>query len=229
MNENQLLALALQNDFDSEIAVYNNMPNHFFSLRFRKRMKRLMNVSGVPYWELKRIPLKKSITIALVAVILLAFFTGATLMIYRPCDKFRLQDAGEHTYLVAFDTEGAPTTLEEKYRLGIDLSGYSENLLFDDEYDYLVEYHEENGNRLIAFSQSIKSHYQDESYWLYTENAMVMPTEIIVNGNKYIFFQTKYGDMCLIWDCGDYIIEVGTYGFGKDELISMAETVHKVE
>ena len=229
MNVNQLLALALQNDFDSEIAAYNNMPNHNFSLRFKKRMKRLMNVGGVPDWELKRIPLKKSITIALVAVILLAFVTGSTLMIYRLCDKFRLHDAGEHTYLVAFDTEGAPTTLEEKYRLGIDLSGYSENLLLDDEYDYWVEYFEIGSKRSISFSQSIKDGYQDESYWLYTEDAMVMPTEIIVNGNKYIFFQTKYGDMCLIWDCGDYIIEVGTYGFGKDELIPIAETVHKVE
>ena len=58
---------------------------------------------------------------------------------------------------------------------------------------------------------------------------MVKPTELEVRGIKYIFYQTKYGDMVLIWDIGDYIIEVGAYGFSKDELILMAESVHKVE
>ena len=228
MNNNQLIALALQNVFDAELAVYDGMPEHRFSLRFRRRMRKLLG-GGVPEWETKRVPLRKSVTLAIITVILLAFITGATLLIYKIWDKFQLHDVGEHSFLVALDIEGAPTTLEEKYRLGIDLNGYSENVLYDDEYDYLVEYHEENGNCVIIFSQSIKSHYQDESNLLYTKDAMVMPTEIIVNGCKGIFLQTKYGDMGLIWDCGDYIIELGTYGFSQDELISMAETVHKVE
>lgn len=228
MNNDQLIALALQNDFDAELAVCDGMPEHRFSLRFRRRMRKLLG-GGVPEWETKPVPLRKAVTLAIITVILLAFLTGATLLIYKMWDKFQLHDVGEHSFLVALDIEGAPTTLEEKYRLGIDLSGYSENVLSDDEYEYWAEYHELNGNRVIGFSQSVKDSYQDESYWLYTEDAMVMPTEIVVNNWKGFYMQSKYGDMGLILDCGDYIIELGTYGFSKDELISMAETVHKVE
>lgn len=228
MNNNQLIALALQNDFNAELAVYESMPEHRFSLRFRRRMRKLLG-GGVPEWETKHIPLRKAVTLAIITVILLAFITGATLLIYKLWDKFQLHDVGEHTFLVALDIEGAPTTLEEKYRLGIDLSGYSENVLSDDEYEYWAEYHELNGNRVIGFSQSIKEQYQDESFWLNTENAMVMPMEIMVNNCKGIFFQNYLGDMEIIWDCGDYIIQVGGYSFSKDELILLAETVQKVE
>ena len=209
MNNNQLIALALQNDFDAELAMYDGMPEHRFSLRFRRRMRKLLG--------------------AMITVILLAFLTGATLLIYKMWDKFQLHDVGEHSFLVALDIEGAPTTLEDKYRLGIDLSGYSENILLDNEYEYLVEYHEVNGNRVLGFSQAIKDHYQGESCWLNTENAMVMPTEIIVNGCKGLTFQTYHGINVLIWDCGDYVIYLSGYNIGQDELISTAETVQKVE
>lgn len=228
MNNNQLIALALQNDFDAELAMYDGMPEHRFSLRFRRRMRKLLG-GGVSEWETKRVPLRKAVTFAIITVILLAFLTGATLLIYKMWDKFQLHDVGEHSFLVALDIEGAPTTLEDKYRLGIDLSGYSENILLDNEYEYLVEYHEVNGNRVLGFSQAIKDHYQGESCWLNTEKAMAMPTEIIVNGCKGLTFQTYHGINVLIWDCGDYVIYLSGYNIGQNELILAAETVQKVE
>ena len=120
MNNNQLIALALQNDFDAELAMYDGMPEHRFSLRFRRRMRKLLG-GGVPEWETKHVPLRKAVNLAIIMVILLAFLTGATLLIYKMWDKFQLHDVGEHSFLVALDIEGAPTTLEDKYRLGIDL------------------------------------------------------------------------------------------------------------
>ena len=80
MNNNQLIALALQNDFDAELAMYDGMPEHRFSLRFRRRMRKLLG-GGVLEWETKRVPLRKAVTFAIITVILLAFLTGATLLI----------------------------------------------------------------------------------------------------------------------------------------------------
>ena len=57
MNNNQLIALALQNDFDAELAMYDGMPEHRFSLRFRRRMRKLLG-GGVPEWETKHVPLR---------------------------------------------------------------------------------------------------------------------------------------------------------------------------
>jgi len=82
---------------------------------------------------------------------------------------------------------------------------------------------------VLGFSQAIKDHYQGESCWLNTENAMVMPTEIIVNGCKGLTFQTYHGINVLIWDCGDYVIYLSGYNIGQNELILAAETVQKVE
>ena len=61
MNNNQLIALALQNDFDAELAMYDGMPEHRFSLRFRRRMRKLLG-GGVSEWETKRVPLRKAVT-----------------------------------------------------------------------------------------------------------------------------------------------------------------------
>lgn len=102
MNNNQLIALALQNDFDAELAMYDGMPEHRFSLRFRRRMRKLLG-GGVSEWETKRVPLRKAVTFAIITVILLAFLTGATLLIYKMWDKFQLHDVGEHSFLVALD------------------------------------------------------------------------------------------------------------------------------
>ena len=97
MNNNQLIALALQNDFDAELAMYDGMPEHRFSLRFRRRMRKLLG-GGVSEWETKRVPLRKAVTFAIITVILLAFLTGATLLIYKMWDKFQLHDVGAVSY-----------------------------------------------------------------------------------------------------------------------------------
>ena len=51
MNNNQLIALALQNDFDAELAMYDGMPEHRFSLRFRRRMRKLLCGFGFALFE----------------------------------------------------------------------------------------------------------------------------------------------------------------------------------
>lgn len=52
---------------------------------------------------------------------------------------------------------------------------------------------------------------------------------MIINGTTAIYYETYYGEKGVIWDIGDYIIELAATGFSEDELISMTEFVEKVE
>ena len=52
---------------------------------------------------------------------------------------------------------------------------------------------------------------------------------MIINGTTAIYYETYYGEKGVIWDLGDYIIELAATGFSEDELISMTEFVEKVE
>lgn len=62
---------------------------------------------------------------------------------------------------------------------------------------------------------------------LNTENALENPVEISINGYNGIYFQTYYGEMCIIWEQEDYIFTFSGYGISKNELIEMARFVKK--
>ncbi|MFQ9058296.1 MAG: DUF4367 domain-containing protein [[Eubacterium] siraeum] len=81
--------------------------------------------------------------------------------------------------------------------------------------------------KCISYSQSIKDFYT--TVRLNIENAITLPKEVIINGTTAIYYETYYGEKGVIWDIGDYIIELAATGFSEDELISMTEFVEKVE
>ena len=132
-----------------------------------------------------------------------------------------------YSYLYISDYENAPKTLKEKYRLGIDLSNYTERIVEDNEYSYMVEYKDTEKNITFIYEQMTKEFA--EQLFLNTEDAIVMPVEIKVHENKGLYFVTHYGAHLILWDNGDYILDISAYGIGKDELILMAESVQKVE
>ncbi len=227
MNEQDIFAMALQEFLAWEIDEYQKIPDHRFSLRFNKKMKRLLYTP--PVFELKgrRIPLKRAITAAMLVIILAALLTGATFAVYKLWENYRIEDNSLYSMLYIADIENSPETLEEEYRIGADMSGYAERIIQDDEYCYLVEYSLTDTDTIIIFSQTTKEF--SEQALLNTENAFVMPIEILINGCKGYYFMTYYGSHYIMWDNGDYIIDMSAYGISKDELIILAETVQKVE
>ena len=110
----------------------------------------------------------------------------------------------------------------------MDFSQYTKDIIGDIEYMYAVQYKSRTNERQIIFSQISKNAYGVAR--LNTENAITYPERVEIGGNKDAFyFETYKHDKVLIWEMGDSIIELVTYGFDKTELIELSKFVQKVE
>lgn len=227
MNIDKLIAKALLNDLENDITQYNSLPDHHFSLRFKRRMRKLLS-GGTNSIVLKTTHLnfKKSMKLALI-VLVTALITGAAFAAYKLWDNFRIRDMGIFSFLDITNIDDAPSTINERYSVSVSTDGYFENVLLNDEYNYWVEYtHQKNGTA-FSFQQTVKSSYQN--VFLNTEDSLENPSEILISGYHGIYFETHDGEKCIIWDQGDYILDVSGYGIGKYKLIGIAESVQKVE
>lgn len=227
MDEYSVFAEALRTALAEDIAEYSRLPDHRFSRRFERRMKKLLRTPPALQLNSRRIPLRRSLVVAVLVVFLALIATGATFAVYKLWEQYRIEDEGLYSYLYISDYENAPKTLKEKYRLGIDLSSYTERIVEDNEYSYMVEYKDTKKNITFIYEQMTKEFA--EQLFLNTEDAIVKPIEIKVHENKGLYFVTYYGAHLILWDNGDYILDISAYGIGKDELILIAKSVQKVE
>ena len=229
MNEQDIFAMALQDFLTWEIAEYQKISDHRFSLRFNKKMKRLLYTPPVFELQGRRIPLKRAITAAMLVIILAALLTGATFAVYKLWENYRIEDNSLYSMLYIADIENSPETLEEEYRIGADMSGYDFEVILQHEYCNMVNYSKPNGDITISitFSQTTKEF--SEQLFLNTENAIVQPTEIVINGYQGIYFETYNNIHAVIWSTDKYVFYISGYEISKNELISLAEAVQKVD
>ena len=227
MNIDKLIAKALLNDLEKDIDQYNSLPDHHFSLRFKRKMRKLLS-GGTNSLVLKtpHFSLRKSMKLALI-VLVTALITGAAFAAYKLWDNYRIRDMRTYSFLDITNIDDAPSTIKERYSVSVSTDGYFENVLLNDEYNYWVEYtHQKNGTA-FSLQQTVKSSYQN--VFLNTEDSLENPSEILISGYHGIYFETHDGEKCIIWDQGDYILDVSCYGISKCELIRIAESVQKVE
>ena len=226
------LKLALENTMDLQIAEYENgLGTHEFSHRFEKRMKKLIKSMDGEFLIFKnrgsRVPLRKAVQLAFLILILAVLAAAAYAFISWGSFKVRVYDI--YSQVNVIDLSGAPLTLEERYEIGSDLTEYDHEVITETDSVVDICYtdlHDEN--KTFYFSQMTKEALGNER--INTENALQMPTAIEVNGCVGLYVQMFMGAHLIIWDNGSYIIEVyGTKEFGINELISICDSVQKVE
>lgn len=224
MTDDEKITLALKNALAADIAEYEKLPDHKFSREFEKRTKRLLkeNLHHTAAPCVRRAG--KKVTTVAFALVTSLFLVGAASTTYVLWKNFHIENRGLYSLLHITDIENCPTTLEEHYRLTADLSGFIENVISDNIWSYFVEYDNDEKNIRIAFSQ----HTKNTIAQLNTEG-MEPPKKVTVNGCNGIYYETRFGDHCLIWDTGDYLISLSANGIGKNELFELAKFVQKVE
>lgn len=224
MTTNEKITKALERALYDDIAEYEKLPDHKFSRSFDKKMKRLIREELETEKFVAHARVGRRMPVAVIVVIATFLLMGAAATTYVLWNNFRLQDRGLYTLLHITDVENCPKTLEERYRLTADLSGFTETIISDESFAYDVEYDNAEKNIHIVFSQNIKS----TVYAINTEDKEP-PIEVTVNGCNGIYYETKYGSHEIIWDTGDYLLDLSVRGIGKDELFSLANFVQKVE
>lgn len=213
----QTLAEVFDTVYLQEFSEFDGAPRHFFSLRHRRAMKKILYPNTVyAGMATRRVPLKKRLLIILLVIILSLIGIAAGAQISR---GFAFDEIGGHTYLFAVNDKNAPATIETIYHLPAVPDGFE--LFYEDygPYNVFVDHFDRSAERSLFFDQSVKNGFNIE----YDEEKSYFE-EIKIGGNfaYYICLYDRGG--IIVWDNKDYIFEVGG-DFTKDELIAFAESV----
>ena len=117
--------------------------------------------------------------------------------------------------------ENAPMTIKEKYEITADLSGYEKQLNFEDDYQFIYIY--EKGDTCILFSQMTFEAFQGMR--INTEGTEDKISSEDINGISALYFETYLDEKEIVWDNGEYIFMVGSYGISKNELLDICRSV----
>ena len=193
-----------------------------FSPRFQKRMDKLIRRRRKPYYRFINTAGKRVAVIAL-AFLTISFTTVMSVEALRtPFLDFIMSFFSNRSEVRGIDDSGDyPKTIENDYVITYDLSEY--NIDSDERSDSEHKLYYSKSNEVICFCQSIVNGYR---YNFNTENANI--EHIDINGYDAIGFLDNNGYYTLVWNNGEYIIDIGS-DIGKNALIMMAKSVQKVE
>ena len=225
---------ALYNVFAEEAeaianSVSDDLPTHKFSMRYKRKKKALIKAyeqkkeHGTDIQvTFRKIRVRQAIRFAVIAVLAAAMLTGAGFVVTYYIGGLQANQQSTHTDVSAFNIDGAPKTLEAKFRVTYDLSGWENGVMCDDSNMYW-EYFEKN-EEYFDFSYYTKSMYQNSR--MNTEGTNIETK--YVNGFETLYFMREDGTQVLCWDNGSYIFEL-VFSIDYDTAIQIAESIEEVE
>lgn len=199
------------------ISTVPDMPDHRFSPRFERRMKRLEG-GGAPARLTPR-RLFVCVTAALIAAALAASSVSAVRDFFK---RFFTETFSTHTAVQSADTAEAPETIEAVYTIDVPEGFETEDEFVSDIFCNTVYRNKEN-NEYIIFNQNIRSAFD---IYVNTENQTMEYVEI--NGCDGFIVDIGIDEAYISWDNGEYVFEISG-NIGKSELIIISETVQKAE
>lgn len=214
----ELLRRALEEVYEHEFDKYEVKRRHFFSFRHRRMMRKLFkqletknkttNTTQAYHYK----PTKKHPSAIIIAIILsvMLSITAAAIAIY----SFGFKKQPDHTIAFSENIENAPLTIDYRYVIDSLPDGFKEIESTDGTVVCGVKY--QNDKSILSLKQWVKKkyicNYNTEGYEI---------EEIDVNGHDG-FFITINNKMVLVWDNGDYVLEL--YGtLDKDELLNLSK------
>lgn len=207
-----------------EYTIKDNVPDHRFSFRHRKNMKRILDMPfSCPKPE-KKYKLSRRTLCVLLAAIFLALLAATGSAFY--IRAFMMRKHKENTQLFAFAVQGAPETIRQEYYLSGLPEGYQKvEQIYEDICIWTVYQFGDDPNNVIVFTQTVKkeydNHFNTEGYTF---------EEIEINGSDGLLINWSSDDRYLneiVWDNGDYILTVEGM-LPKKEMINLAKSAEFV-
>ena len=196
---------------------------HEFSPKFEKRMQKLIRRRKKPYFKMIN-TVGKRVAVFAVTFLIISMTTVMSVKALRePFLDFIMSIFTTHSTVstVSETDKDYPVVINGKYSITYDLSGFDIVYSHEDSVSIRLDY--KHNDILIMFSQIVVSEYQSN---INTEGVEV--EHIDINGQDAIGFEDNNGYYSLIWNNGEYIIDLSS-SIGKDALIEIAESVQKVE
>ncbi len=225
-----LVSLYYENEFTciEEIPVPAFSLQYKFSIKkaFRKFKKNSQNIYinsyNIPVRRKNR--LNRRTIILAVVLAFLALISGCAIAQFLS-GNFRGEVYHDNTELFVVDSSNSPEFIEYKYNLSVIPEGF--HLLSEECFStpFLVQYYYENEitRDHINFNQYAKAEFG--SIHLNTEKGEL--TDITVNGHNGVCLsavEDNYNLTCIIWDNGDYILEISAH-MEKEKVLELAEKV----
>lgn len=220
---------------DAEFSQYDNAPEHVFSRKHNRAMKRIFklfekNTRRLGLREASepryRVRLTKKTALVILTVIFLAVLAGCAVT-YFVSQDFHGKVYSDNTELFVINAENCPATIEKRYYLP-NLPENFEPLSTDSTpFCEYISYQNKATRQTISFWQRAKSEL--DSYHYNTEN--IDFEEIEINGHHCLFLDfssDEYYSTSCIWDNGDYIIAISG-DISKNEMIELAKSTKVLE
>ena len=196
--------------------------DHEFSPKFQKHMDKLIRRRRKPYYRFINTAGKRVAVIAL-AFLTISFTTVMSVEALRtPFLDFIMSIFSDHSEVRGIDDSGDyPEKIESHYEITYDLSEYTIERNELTEQEHILFYRK--ADKMICYYQITVAEYRKKYN---TENAEI--EHIDINGHDAIGFLDNNGYYTLVWNNGEYIINIGS-NIGKNALIEVAKSVQKVE
>ena len=214
-------------------AEFNNAPEHKFSLKHRLAMKRIFsryerNVrkfrknekTDTPMTNIykPRLNLKQRMIIVTVIVILMTLLVGWVVVFVS--GNFSGTVYSDKTHFTIIDTEGSPQTIEYKYILTSIPKGFEMTKTDLSPIHVHTFYVNRETNQTITLRQWVKSSFERNYN---TENHLI--EDIIIDGCSGLcvdLSNDKFNRSLVVWDNGDYIIEI-LGDFTKEDIMNLSK------
>lgn len=229
MTENVFKSI-LEEYAEREWAKYADVPEHVFSRKHNRSMKRIFSLyekntrKFKNYYAPAPTPTIKFTRKNIMLIILIAFLAvlAGCSATYFISQSFRGEVYSDNTELFFINTENCPTTIEKKYYLPNIPEEYEVLDKTSSPFYEFISYIDNKTGKTISFSQYVKDEFT--SFHLNTEKGKLV--ELDKNEHNGIFLDLSsevINSNCFIWDNGDYILEIGS-NLSKEELLNLAKS-----
>ncbi|MDR0919738.1 MAG: hypothetical protein LBM93_10945 [Oscillospiraceae bacterium] len=230
MNENLIMAIERLSD-EMIISRIPDVPDHIFSRKFEKRMKKIIAGTYTPkiYITPKKMTAKKFAVCLVAAILAILTFAMSVSAVRESVIKFFTQIFSTYTVVQSFKEETYPTSFEDFYTISGGIDGYDLTDRYETETEITHIY--DNGERKIKFKQILKEYYDIN---LNTEGYDVLTIKVGDNDGMYVNM-TEQNLEYLSFDNGSYVISFSVKNYnsqsciGQNALIDIANSVQKVE
>lgn len=238
MNENILEDIVAES-YRREYEQYDNAPEHNFSIKHKLNMKRIFarytrNVNKIKQIESKRhfeetayshsLSLRQKLFVAVLIIVLMTLLVG-WVAVYISKD-FHGTVYHDYTQIFPVDTDNCPQRIECRYELSEIPDGFELVETVSSPTIVSTKYKNKSTGATFAIVQNVKSHHDPN---INTEHQKI--EEIDINGNIGLcldFSDEKHSSSLIVWDNGDYIIDIGG-DLPKDALANLAKSTKKIE
>ena len=215
--DNKAMIEALSDVYSDKTEEYLNSisdDGYEYSEKYNRKIQKIIKTKRKPYCTFMSNALKYEVCAAASIIVFTA--SVITVSAFRePIYDFIVNIFSDNLKVTASNVENAPTEIIEHYEIGNLPEGFE--LVFQTSERQLASTSYSNNTDYIYFGQYAKEFYKDIDF----DNVEFYIDE---KNQEYLISEFKEGELCVIWDNGDYILHINS-NLSREEILEICKSV----